>query len=179
MEIATTLPHYGYIPWEDMAMNRKLRAVAAAGFAVAAVVFAMPALAEGPPPDSEEGGRYTFNKVQDGYLRLDSQTGQVAICSRRSVGWACQAAPEDRAVLESEIARLRGENATLKKDILSRGLPLPAGAMPEPPPMRNGDRNLRLPSSADLDRMVALMGRMWRRLVEMIENVQKEVLRKS
>jgi hypothetical protein len=34
--------------------------------------------------------------------------------------------PEDRAVLENEIARLRSENAALKKDILSRGLPLPS-----------------------------------------------------
>ena len=35
-------------------------------------------------------------------------------------------------MLESEIARLRAENAALKKDLLARGLPLPSGAMPEP-----------------------------------------------
>ncbi|MGO9891188.1 MAG: hypothetical protein ACLP0L_25250, partial [Solirubrobacteraceae bacterium] len=26
-----------------------------------------------------------------GYLRLDTQTGEVALCSQRSVGWACEA----------------------------------------------------------------------------------------
>ena len=67
------------------------------------------------------------------------QTGEVSLCSQRTVGWACQAAPEDRAVLENEIARLRSENAALKKDLLSRGLPLPPGAMPEPPVARDGD----------------------------------------
>jgi hypothetical protein len=167
-------------------MIRKALAIAATGFAVVAatlaitwaITWAMPALAEGTPPDNEEG-RYTFNKVQDGYLRLDAQTGQVAMCSRRAVGWACQTVPEDRAVLEGEIARLRSENATLKKDILARGLPLPAGTMPDPPVVRNGDRNLHLPNNADLDRMMALVGRMWRRLVEFIETVQKDVLRKS
>jgi hypothetical protein len=162
-------------------MIRKALAIAAIGFAVVAtlaVACAMPASAEGAAPDNEEG-RYTFNKVQDGYLRLDAQTGQVSMCSRRAVGWACQTVPEDRAVLEGEIARLRSENATLKKDILSRGLSLPAGTMPEPPIVRNGDRNLRLPNNADLDRMMAFVGRMWRRLVEFIETVQKDVLRKS
>jgi hypothetical protein len=138
----------------------------------------MPAFAEGATPD-DAGGRYTFSKVQDGYLRLDAHTGQVSVCSRRAVGWACQTVPEDRAVLEAEIARLRTENATLKKDILSRGLPLPAGAMPEPPTVRNGDSNLRLPSNADLDRVMSFVGRMWRNLVDMIANVQKDVLRKS
>ena len=68
-------------------------------------------------------------------MRLDKQTGDVSLCSQRTVGWACQAAPDDRAVLEDEIARLRRENAALKKDILARGLPLPAGAMAEPPAM--------------------------------------------
>lgn len=159
-------------------MIRKAFAIAATGFAVVAGMLALPALAEGTPPDTEEG-RYTFNKVADGYLRLDAQTGQVSMCSRRAVGWACQTVPEDRAVLEGEIARLRSENATLKKDILSRGLPLPAGTMPEPPIVRNGDRNLRLPNNADIDRMMAFVGRMWQRLVEFIETVQKDVLRKS
>src|ERR1700685_1998942 len=93
-----------------------------------------PALAEGVTPDNE-GGRYAFSKQADGVLRLDKQTGDVSLCTQRTVGWACQAAPDDRAVLEDEIARLRRENAALKKDILARGLPLPAGAMAEPPAM--------------------------------------------
>lgn len=159
-------------------MTRKALAVAVTGFAVVATTMAMPALAQGTAPDNEDG-RYTFNKVPDGYLRLDAQSGQVSMCSRRAVGWACQTVPEDRAVFEGEIARLRGENAALKKDILSRGLPLPAGTIPDPPNVRNGDRNLHLPNNADLDRMMAFVGRMWRRLVEMIESVQKDVLRKS
>ena len=100
--------------------------------AIAAVCLSAPVLADEATPDTN-GGRYTLNKVTDGFVRLDTQTGEVALCSQRTVGWACQAAPVDRAVFESEIARLRSENAALKKDILARGLPLPPGAMPEPP----------------------------------------------
>ena len=104
-----------------------------------------PGFADEAPPGSGEG-RYSFNKVADGFLRLDTQTGEVALCSQRSVGWACQTAPEDRAVLESEIARLRVENAALKKDMLSRGLPLPSGAVPEPPALRRKNGCLRIPT---------------------------------
>ena len=114
-------------------MINKAFAVVIAGFCLI-----VPALADDATPETDEG-RYTFSKVADGFVRLDTQTGEVSLCSQRTVGWACQAVPEDRAVLENEIARLRRENAALKKDILARGLPLPAGAMPEPPVVRDGD----------------------------------------
>jgi hypothetical protein len=136
-------------------------------------------------PDSA-GGRYMFEKQPDstgaGYLRLDTQTGEVALCSARSVGWACQAAPEDRAVLENEIARLRAENAVLKKEILSRGLPLPPGANPDigaAPPTAQNSVTLQLPSNADIDRMVAYAGQLWHRFVDAVERAQKQILSKS
>jgi hypothetical protein len=144
----------------------------------AAIVLVLPAFADDAAPDTE-GGRYAFSKVVDGFVRLDTQTGEVSLCSPRSVGWACQAAPEDRAVLENEIARLRRDNAALKKDILSRGLSLPAGVMPEPPSATDDDVTLRLPNNADLDRAMAFVDRMWRRLVEAIARAQKQVLNKS
>ncbi len=137
-----------------------------------------PAFADDAMPEND-GGRYTFSKVADGFLRLDTQTGEVSICSQRTVGWACQAVPEDRAVLESEIARLRHENAALKKDMLAHGLPLPAGALPEPPVVRDGDHALPPRLHSDLDRMMALVDRMWHGLVEAIAHAQKQMLNKS
>lgn len=149
-------------------------------FAAAVTIMALtvPALADDPATPDTEHGRYIFSKETDGFVRLDTQTGAVSLCSRRNVGWACQAAPEDRAVLENEIARLRSENATLKKDILSRGLPLPPGAMPEPPANDN-ELTLRLPDNGDLDRAVAFVNRMWHRFVDAINRAQKQVLNKS
>ena len=142
---------------------------------IAGLCLIAPALADDATPDSG-GGRYTFNKVAQGFLRLDTQTGEVSVCSQRTVGWACQAVPEDRAVLENEIARLRRENAALKKDMLTRGLPLPSGMMPEPPIVRDGDRLPRLGSNPDIDRMVAMVGKMWHQLVDAIVRAQKQVL---
>jgi hypothetical protein len=148
----------------------------------AVLCAAGPALADDAAPDTASG-RYVFAKRADGFVRLDTRTGEVSLCGQKSVGWACEAAPEDRAVLESEIARLRTENAALKKDLLSRGLPLPAGIMPEPlvqnDESQNGAPGLHLPSDADIDRMVTFMDRVWHRFVAAVERAQKQVLNKS
>jgi len=141
------------------------------GFVVLCLIA--PVRAEPAPPDSA-GGRYVFSKQADGFVRLDTQTGEVSLCSQKSVGWACQTAPDDRAVLENEIARLRNENTVLKKDLLSRGLPLPPSAQPQ-----NGAPNLRLPSDADVDRMVGLAGRVWHRFLDALDRAEKQVLNKS
>jgi hypothetical protein len=146
---------------------------------VVALSSVPPLAAQEAAPDTNNG-RYSFSKQPDGFVRLDSQTGQVALCSRKAVGLACEAAPEDRALLENEIARLRGENAALKKDLLSRGLPLPPGAAPEPLAQDSGlPNNLRLPNDADIDRVVALAGRVWHRLMQAVERAQKQILNKS
>ena len=147
--------------------------------------LAVPAMAEDAVPDSA-GGRYSFSKAADGFIRLDTQTGEVSLCSRKAVGLACEAAPEDRAVLENEIARLERENAVLKKDLLSRGLPLPPGSMPlaqdggsqnEPP--QSVLPSLRLPSDADVDRVVDFAGRVWHRFIDAVARAQKQILNKS
>jgi hypothetical protein len=163
---------------EDLVMSVKSMAL---GFVALSLIA--PARAEPAPPDSA-GGRYVFSKQDDGFVRLDTQTGEVSLCRQKSVGWACQAAPDDRTVLENEIARLRDENIALKKDLLARGLPLPPSASSEPPVAQsdqpqNSTSNLRLPNDADVDRMVALAGRVWHRLLDAIDRAQKQVFNKS
>lgn len=145
--------------------------------AVLCVALAAPAFAEGEMPDSEHG-RYSFSKVAEGFLRLDTQTGQVSVCTQRAVGWACQAAPDDRAVLENEIARLRTENAGLKKEMLARGLALPgSGATaPESSGTHDNDITIHLPDNSEIDRMVTYAGQLWHRFVEAIARAQKQVL---
>jgi hypothetical protein len=148
-------------------------------FAIGIVVAAFVAPACADTTGDTPAPRYSFNKVADGFLRLDTQTGEVALCRARSVGWACLAAPEDRGVLESEIARLRRENGALKNELVSRGLPLPPGVMPEPRDDGGSDLSWRLPNDADVDRVVTFVGRMWHRLVEAIAHAQDQVLHRS
>jgi hypothetical protein len=136
------------------------------------------AVAESRPAENTEA-RFTFGRMNDGYVRLDNRTGQVSFCSKRAVGWTCQLAPEDRGVLENEITRLQEENIALKKEFLARGLPLPGSIRSDPPPVAQNERPSTLPSDPNIERMKVMVETAWRRLVDMISALQKEVLKKS
>jgi hypothetical protein len=136
------------------------------------------AVAESKPAENTEA-RFTFGRMNDGYVRLDNRTGQVSFCSKRAVGWTCQLAPEDRGVLENEITRLQEENVALKKEFLARGLPLPGSIKSDPPPVAQNERPSTLPSDPNIERMKVMVETAWRRLVDMISALQKEVLKKS
>ena len=88
--------------------------------------------------------------------------------------------PEDRAALEKEIARLQDEVASLKAEV---------AALREPPPPRAAgrpdaaDRPTKARTASklrdDLARARAAFENAWRRLVEMIVNLQKDMMRKG
>lgn len=144
-------------------------------------------LAESKPDDADAetkaaekaDGRFTFSRIDDGYVRLDNRTGQVSFCSKRTVGWTCQLAPDDRGVLENEIGRLQEENASLKRNLLANGLPLPGSMKADPPVVQQNERTLAPPSDPNIDRMKVIVEKAWRRLVEFISTLQKDVLKKS
>ena len=125
-------------------------------------------IASAPPPQ-----RYTFNRVDGGFVRLDNNTGQVAFCSAHAAAWACEVVPEDRAALDKEIARLQDEVAALKQEVAVLRAPPPP--QPVPPPAAKNDefsRNLH----KDLARARAYLKRTWQRVVEMVGGFQKDVL---
>ena len=95
-------------------------------------------------PDSENG-RYSFYPVADGVLRLDTRIGQISQCSRSDAGWACS---------ERSALKLQGEKATLKKQLLARGLPVPGA--PGPSIAQPADPELKLPSDAGVDKVIFL-----------------------
>ena len=138
--------------------------------ALAAAAGGPAALAQTALPDSENG-RYTFNQVADGLLRLDTRTGQVSLCAKKDAGFACNTVPDERSALENEIARLQRENGVLKKDMLARKLPLPSGVAGAPSAEQQRELNLKvpLPSDAEIDRVMNAFEKMWRRLVDMVQ----------
>src|SRR5262249_46043972 len=110
------------------------------------------ASAQTAPPESDNS-RYTFNRIDAGYLRLDGRTGEVSICAQRAAGWACQVIPDERAALEAEIARLQAENAAVKKELLAHDLPLPGTVKPQPPHGNADEPRLQLPNDPALKKV--------------------------
>lgn len=137
---------------------------------------------------SGEDARYSFHRVGDTFLRLDSRTGAVSQCGWSNSGWACKLVPDERSALDGEINRLQRDNAELKKSLLSRGIDLPRGMVAEAPaaaapvpPANVPDataREPKMPSDAELDRAFAFMKNVWRRMIDMMVDLQRD-LKKS
>lgn len=172
----------------------RFRPIAVAVASTLALGAAATAPTDGQEATPDLGARrFEFHQVDSGYLRLDLRTGDVALCSQRPVGWTCAMAPEERAAMADEIARLQRENVDLKSALLKPGLPAPNGVTAEPcapppygaPPAsaipdapRATEPSLRLPERADIDRLIALTDRLWRRLVEMVGSLQRDIQRR-
>jgi len=137
-------------------------------------------------PDSENG-RYTLSPLTEGVIRLDTRTGAVSTCTDTGTGWACYAAPDERAALDAEIGRLQADNEKLKAELAARE-PTATGKIDEPlpkadslkkpePKVAEGERKIEipLPSDRDMDRMMSFLEQAWRRLVEMANRMQKDV----
>jgi hypothetical protein len=139
-------------------------------------LMALAVLSARATPDSENG-RYSFNPVSDGVLRFDTRTGQVSHCSRSDAGWVCKVIPDERSALESEIARLQDEIATLKKELLARGSPVPGA--PSLSTTKPDESEIKLPSDADVDKMISFLEKFWRRLIEMATTAQKDAEKKN
>ncbi len=122
---------------------------------------------EPAPPNGPS--RYSFNRVNDEFLRLDTQTGQVTECRAHTVGWACEAVPEDRAALEKEIGRLQNEVVALKDQLAA--LKTPAD--------KSSELKLKMPSKEDVARARVFIEDTWRNLVDMISTMQKDMMRKG
>jgi hypothetical protein len=146
---------------------------------VAGLTFAPAgARAQAPQPDNEDV-RFTFHRTDDGYLRLDGRSGQVSICIRRPAGWLCQAVPDERTALESEIVRLQSDNAALKKELLAHALALPGAIKPDLTPGLVEEPRVQLPSDAEFNQMMGFIEKVWRRLVEMVVSVHRDLMKKT
>jgi len=166
-----------------------------ASWLAAAVLAAVTAtgggvLAAQPAPDSDNG-RYSMTPIPEGVLRLDTRTGAMSTCTRNGAGWACYAVPDERAAFDAEIGRLQAEVEKLKGQLAAG--PTVSGkideALPKSDPLQKsepqarepkaaeGDRKIEipLPSDQDMDRVMSFLEKVWRRLIDMANRVQKDV----
>jgi hypothetical protein len=136
--------------------------------------------------------RFGFSRVDGGFLRLDRQSGKIAFCGAHTVGWSCEVVPEDRAALEKQIDRLqsevtgfKSETAALKAQIIALKAQIAALMAPPPPPRPpapvpdTSEKKLQLLTDEEIARARAYMQDAWRRLVEMLMHLQKDMMQKT
>lgn len=109
--------------------------------------------------------RYTIEKTEDGYVRLDTQTGEMSICKESGTELVCRAAADERAAMDSEIERLSTRLGVIEKRLTA----LESSSILQP-----GDL---LPSEEQLDKSFDTMEKFFRRFMEVMRDVEKDATR--
>lgn len=163
-------------------------AVATAAFAMAMAVTCNDGAYAQAAPETENG-RYTLSLVTDGFLRLDTRNGEVSICTNRN-GWTCRLVPDERTALDTEIGRLQGDNKQLREQLAQQGTvtgktdaPLAKedskkSAQVSPDSKASPDKKLELQLPPEHEKLLALIERVWERLIDMAGRMQKKLSEK-
>jgi hypothetical protein len=98
---------------------------------------------------AQTSSRFSFQPVDGGLMRLDSETGHVSLCTKAGDGFACRSVADDRAAMQEEIDRLKRENEQLRQ----AGVKAPPGG------------GLKLPSEEEIDKAMGVFEKMMRRMM--------------
>jgi hypothetical protein len=148
----------------------------------------LPAEAKSDKAKDSSAARFGFQRVDDGFLRFDYQTGQVAYCNARSDGWGCQPVPENRAALEREVEQLRAEVADLKNQLKALTEPprlvppetVPPSGTPKPPNAdKSGDMTFSIPGREHIARAANAVQEAWQHFVDLVVGFTNDIRRKS
>ncbi|MGE3247798.1 MAG: hypothetical protein AB7F96_08775 [Beijerinckiaceae bacterium] len=123
---------------------------------------ATPVLAQDTPaPANGEAGRYSMTPAPNGFLRLDTKTGAVSLCTVKENRVTCNSSADERAALETEIARLSKKNAELEKKLADAS--------------KSTGQRLRdaLPSDAEMDKALSFAEQFMRRMMRIMREDEK------
>lgn len=100
-------------------------------------------------------GRYVMQRADDGFVRLDTQTGEMSLCRQQDEQFVCRMSADDRRALEAEISLLEDRIARLEAD--------------------NPNRRDDLATEDEIDRTMGIMENMMRRFMGVIEEFESEL----
>lgn len=104
--------------------------------------------------------RYQLQKTDTGYVRLNTETGEMSICVETSGQLVCKAAAEERAAFQDEIDRLQAKLDAVE----TRVGQLEQRAIPE----------ALMPSDEEIDKSFDIMEKFFRRFMGIAKELDEE-----
>ncbi|MGI9405368.1 MAG: hypothetical protein ACR2O4_03265 [Hyphomicrobiaceae bacterium] len=121
---------------------------------------------------ADTSARYTMRQTDDGFLRLDTQTGAVSTCTSQDGTWSCRAVSDDSRALTAEIEQLTRENSELRRENEQMKSELAAKADNDRTESLSGRSGI--PSEKEVDKAFAFVERMLQRFKRMVEDLKDE-----
>ena len=117
-------------------------------------------VAAGGAASAQDGERFWVEKSQDGYVRMDRQTGEMSICDQQDGRLVCRLAADDRRALQDEVARLQDEIATIEERLAA---------------LENRPREDGLPSEDEFEKTMGYMERFFRRFMGIVKEFERDL----
>lgn len=111
---------------------------------------------------SEEpiANRFTLEKTENGFVRMDTQTGEMSICTEKDGQLVCRLAADERRALEDSLSDLSARVAELERRLDA---------------LAPGESSDGIPDEAELDRALSAMEKMMRGFFGMVEELKKDL----
>jgi flagellar motility protein MotE (MotC chaperone) len=116
----------------------------------------------GSSADAAEGNRYTLEKSASGYVRMDTQTGEMTICEERSGQLICKLAADERSAFQSDVDRLHATLAALEARIAALENSLTAKL------------ESALPTEEEFEKTMSYMERFFRGFIGIVKDLDEE-----
>ncbi|WEX79100.1 hypothetical protein PYH37_002756 [Sinorhizobium numidicum] len=104
----------------------------------------------------EAPGRYSMQKSETGFARLDTLTGEVSLCQEKNAELVCRMAADQRAAFEREL------------DLLTKRVEALENAV------KSGETAVKpdIPTDEEIDRTMSIMERMMRKFMEIVKDLE-------
>lgn len=136
--------------------------------AVALVCLTAPVVANDKP------GRFMMSPIDGGFVRLDTETGAMALCKRAGDSWDCTAMADSSKSLQQEADRLAAENKELKAEVRRLEEVLGLDGEKKDAPGKRAERpggDFRLPSEQDVDKAIDYVERMFKKFRDKLKEL--------
>ncbi|WP_274427224.1 hypothetical protein [Chelativorans sp. YIM 93263] len=102
--------------------------------------------------------RFRLERTENGYVRMDTETGTMSLCREQSGELVCQSAAEEQQALENENGNLRERVSRLEERVDAL----------------EGDTAADLSVEQEFEQAMGMMERFFRRFMDMVQGFEQE-----
>lgn len=113
-----------------------------------------------------DDGRFSLEKVDGGYVRLNTVTGEVSFCEQKGGQFVCRVTPSERQAYETEIRILQERLEQIEERV----------ALLEGKGFESRDL---LPSDEEFEKTMDVMEKFFRRFMGIVKDFDKELGEKT